>query len=304
MIISASRRTDVPAFYTPWLMERVRAQYCTVVNPFNNHQVIKVSLRPEEVDAFVFWTRNPSPLRPHLPELDRRGYCYYFLFTITGYGPPLEENNPPVREAVENFKRLAGQIGPDRVVWRYDPLIISAVTGSDFHRHNFARLAGELAGSCRRVIISFLEGYPKTRRELQKARIDADFTPPAGWLQETDFRRLLADLAGMAAAAGMDIQSCAGQVDLTPFGIPPGKCIDDGLLAALFGIEVSSTKDKSQRPACRCVISRDIGAYHTCLHGCRYCYATSSLEAARKNWLQHDPAWPSLLSRGHFRLQA
>lgn len=294
MIISASRRTDIPAFYAPWFMGRIREQYCTVLNPFNRQQVNRVSLRPEDVDGIVFWTRNPEPLLPYLAELDRRGYRYYFLVTLTGYGPPLELDNPPLDRAVKAITRLAGRIGSERVVWRYDPLILSRITDGDFHRRNFARLSSMLAGSCRRVIVSLLEGYPKTRRELKKLSIDVDMAFPEMAPETLSGRGLLADIAAMAGSYGLEIQSCASRVELTPLGIPPGKCIDDELIDRIFGLEVSHTKDRSQRPDCRCIPSRDIGAYNTCLHGCRYCYATHSLETARQNYRAHDPVSPSL----------
>jgi hypothetical protein len=294
MIISASRRTDIPAFYAEWMMNRVRAGFCTVPNPFNRHQVSRVSLRPEDVDAIVFWTRNPRPLASHFGELDDRGLRYYFQFTILGYPRELDPKSPPVATAVDTFKALSDRLGPCRVIWRYDPLIFTSLTTADFHGENYARLAEALRGSTRRSVISVVDMYRKAERRLRSL----DGTPAAVGapaLEET--APLLRELARLAAANGMEIVSCAEETDLSPFGIRPGKCVDDEVIHEAFGLDVTRKKDSTQRPACGCVISRDIGMYDSCLFGCQYCYATQSFERARVNFDQHNPTSPSLVGR-------
>ena len=144
MIISASRRTDIPAFYAPWFMNRMRAGYCTVPNPFNRSQVSRISLRPEDVDVIVFWTRNPRPLLPALDELDDRGYRYYFQYTLLDNPRTLDPKSPPVDAAIATFQTLAERIGPARVIWRYDPSVLSSATGADFHLERYARIAAAL----------------------------------------------------------------------------------------------------------------------------------------------------------------
>ena len=151
MIISASRRTDIPAFYAEWMVRRLREGYCTVPNPFNRNQVSRISLRPEDVDAIVFWTRNPRPLMPYLDELDSRGYRYYFQFTILGYPREIDPKSPPAATAVEAFCELAERLGPRRVIWRYDPIVFTGITPPAFHQENFQRLAESLRGHTRRV---------------------------------------------------------------------------------------------------------------------------------------------------------
>ena len=141
MIISASRRTDIPAFYAEWMVRRLKEGYCTVANPFNRNQVVRISLKPEDVDAIVFWSRNPRPLMPHLDELDSRGYRYYFQFTILGYPREIDAKSPPAATAVEAFCKLAERLGPKRVIWRYDPIVFSGLTSPAFHEENFRRLA-------------------------------------------------------------------------------------------------------------------------------------------------------------------
>jgi hypothetical protein len=294
MIISASRRTDIPAFYAEWMANRVRAGFCTLPNPFNRHQISRVSLRPEDVDVIVFWTRNPHPLMPHLRELDDRGLRYYFQFTILGYPRKLDPKSPPVATAVDAFKDLSGLLGPCRLIWRYDPLIFTSLTTAEFHRENYARLAEILRGHTRRSVVSVVDMYRKVERRLKAL----DRTPAAveTWAPQ-EMGGLLRELARLATANGMEIVSCAEEIDLSPFGIRPGKCVDDEMIEEAFGIQVNRKKDSTQRAACGCVVSRDIGMYDSCFFGCQYCYATQSFERARVNFNQHDPMSPSLVGK-------
>ena len=292
MIISASRRTDIPAFYAEWMVRRLREGYCTVANPFNRNQVTRISLKPEDVDAIVFWTRNPRPLMPYLDELDSRGYRYYFQFTILGYPREIDAKSPPAATAVETFRELAERLGPKRVIWRYDPIVFTGITPPAFHQENFQRLAESLRGHTRRVVVSIVDMYRKIEKRLKKL----EGTPAAICpCDAEDFGPLMRRLAELAGQNGMEIVSCAEEVDLRPFGILPGKCVDDRVIAEALGIEVPKTKDPTQRKACGCVVSRDIGMYESCLFGCEYCYATKSFDQARLNFDSHDPKSPSLL---------
>jgi hypothetical protein len=292
MIISASRRTDIPAFYAEWMIRRLREGYCTVANPFNRNQVVRISLKPEDVDAIVFWTRNPRPLMPHLDELDSRGYRYYFQFTILDYPREIDPKSPPAATAVETFRRLAERLGPKRVIWRYDPIVFSRLTPPAFHEENFRRLAESLKGHTRRVVVSIVDMYRKIEKRLKtlEGTQAAVRSCDAG-----DFGPLMRRLAELAEENGMEIVSCAEEVDLRPFGVLPGKCVDDRIISEAFGVTVPATKDPTQRKACGCVVSRDIGMYESCVFGCNYCYATKNFEQARLNFESHDPASPSLL---------
>ena len=290
VIISASRRTDIPAFYPKWMVQRLREGYCTVANPCNRKQVSVISLRPEDVDVIVFWTRNPRPLMPYLEELDSRGYRYYFQHTFLGYPREIDPKSPPVAAAVRTFCELSERLGPSRVIWRYDPIVFSALTPPALHRENFQRLAESLRGHVQRSVVSIVDSYRKTESRM-KALEGAAPQP----CDARDLQDLMRDLAEIARTNGMEIVSCAEEIDLRAFGIRPGKCIDDELIAAAFGLDVSRKKDPAQREACGCVVSRDIGMYESCLYGCRYCYATTSFEQARVNFNQHDPNSPSLL---------
>lgn len=288
MIISASRRTDIPAFYGEWFMNRIRAGFCLVANPFNARQVSRVSLEPADVDVIVFWTRNPRPLFPHLPELDRRGYRYLFLYTLLDYPRAIDPAVPPVDTSVATFRELSHRIGPDRIVWRYDPIMLTNVTDGSFHRARFEKIAGALSRCTKRSVVSIMERYRKVERRLRDLQSQG-----IGILQSSDeeWGALLSDLAETARRNGMSISACAQERDLTPFGIERGPCIDARQLSELFGgLQLDSKKDPSQRPFCGCAISKDIGAYDTCVFGCAYCYATSSLEKARANRNRHDPS--------------
>lgn len=293
MLISASRRTDIPAFYSEWLMNRLRDGYCMVPNPFRPAQVSRVSLRVEDVDAIVFWTRNARPLLPHLDEMDDAGYRYYFLYTLVGLPREMDPGSPPASVAVDTVRRLADRLGPERVVWRYDPIVVSQATGVDYHLEQFERLATQLQGATGRAVISFVDRYRKTEPRLRElaGTVHEVMDPP-----ERDVERLARGLASLAPAHGMAITSCAEELDLRPHGIPPGPCIDLSLLQHAFGLELSYKKDPGQRKVCGCARSRDIGTYDTCLHGCRYCYATSSFERARGRHDGHDPTAHSLMS--------
>lgn len=304
MIISASRRTDLPALYTSWLMNRIRAGYCTVPNPFNRRQITYVSLKPEDVDALVFWTRNPKPLLPYLPELDQRGYRYYFQYTLMKNPAELDPKALPLPSALATFQELAACMTPEKVIWRYDPIVFSPKTDAYFHQDTYQQIAEALQGSTHRSVISIVDIYRKTQKRLGKLaeqglEILSDDQQTAPW-----FEGLMRAFVSIAHENGMEIVSCAEDRDLRPYGIRPGKCIDDEYINTVFDREVTHKKDTSQRQECGCVVSRDIGMYDTCVYGCQYCYATSSFERAQKNREQHDPASPSLIGWYEVKTQA
>ena len=272
MIISASRRTDIPAFYAEWFINRIRAGYCTVPNPFNRKQIAHVSLDPEDVEAIVFWTRYPRPLMAHLAELDRRGYHYYLQYTLMDYPRAIDARTPPLSTSLNIFRSLADRIGPQRMIWRYDPIVFSKLTGARFHQETYERIARLLRGYTHRSVISIVDVYRKASRRLREMnKKGIDLVVYDGAPSER-FTWLMRDLARIAQENDMEITSCAEEIDLQPYGIRPGKCVDDEFIARVFDIEVTHNKDPRQREACGCVVSKDIGIYDTCLFGCRYCY--------------------------------
>ena len=294
MIISASRRTDIPAFFSQWFMNRIREGFCMVPNPFNAKQVSLVPLSPEQVDAIVFWTKNAGPMLGHIGVLENMGYRFYFQFTLNDYPRPLEPNVPPLEDRLGAFERLSEAIGPRRVVWRYDPIIISNVTDYDYHRSAFTRLCERLASHTRRVVVSIVDMYKKTERNL-KAVVSQGFEFPQDPVAEREMDDLLADLATTAKRFSLEILTCAEKRDYTALGIPPGKCIDGDLIENLWGMHGSLKKDSGQRKECGCVVSKDIGMTDSCPHGCPYCYATRSCELACSRYEKHDPNSTALL---------
>ncbi|MBP1739598.1 MAG: hypothetical protein H6Q48_1891 [Deltaproteobacteria bacterium] len=294
MIISASRRTDVPAFYSEWFMKRIEAGHCEVPNPFNPTQVSRVSLQPEDVEVVVFWTRNAAPLLPRLKELEHRGCRTLFLYTVMNNPRALDPRCPSLEDALVTFKALSACIGPERVIWRYDPVVFSNATNAEFHMKAYETLAKQLQGYTSRSIMSVVDIYRKVRQRMTAlSNSGIEWTECEG----EAFVRLLRFMASVARESGMALSSCAQERDLTAHGISPGKCIDDSLMRKSFGSEASRKKDPSQRKACGCVVSKDIGMYDTCLYGCIYCYATTSFARAKENYRRHDPEAPSLIPR-------
>ncbi|MBR2124644.1 MAG: DUF1848 domain-containing protein [Acetobacter sp.] len=292
MIVSASRRTDIPAFYAEWFMNRVREQFLLIQNPRNTHQIKRVSLIPHDVEAIVFWTKNPKNLIPYLPQLDALGYAFYFQYTVTGYPRCLERSVPRPQMAIEIFHQLSDLIGAERVIWRYDPILLSNKVNFAEHKRLFEKIARFLEGKTHRVMMSFADFYAKTERNLKTVDGLAyqDIT-----LNTAEQEELLSFMVAVAHRHGMVIQTCSEKQDFSHLGIPHGKCIDDNLLTSVFGLTTRARKDKNQRDQCGCVKSVDIGVYNTCLHGCAYCYATQNPQQAARHKEQHDPNSPFLL---------
>lgn len=286
MIISASRRTDIPAFYADWLLNRLQQGYVLVRNPFNPNQVSQVPLAVQAVDCIVFWTKNPAPLLPRLEEIDRLGYRYYFQFTLTACDHSLEQNLPAKAAVSATFRELAQRIGSERVLWRYDPIIFTPVLTPARHLQWFEYLAAQLQGSTHRCTISFLSLYEKCKRNLK----GIELLP----LEATKKRQFVAQLAAIAERYDIGLRACCDPFLQEQCGIEAAKCIDDRVVAAILGQPVSVKKDAGQRQGCGCAASIDIGAYNTCPHGCRYCYANISEQVVARNRVAHDPESPLL----------
>jgi Domain of unknown function (DUF1848) len=277
VIVSASYRTDIAAFYAPWFLRRLAAGHCRVVNPYGGG-THTVPLTRAAVDGFVLWTRN---LRPLLPDLDRVAAVAPFVvqFTLTGYPRRLEHSVVAAEEAVAQLQAIRRHWGPRAAVWRYDPIVFA--DGID-HRQRFAALARALAGTVDEVVLSVVHPYRKTRRNLDRAGLD--------WHDPDDAekRELLAALAAIAAGHGLRASLCSQPQLLTP-GLGEARCIDAGRLADVAQRPLAAP-EKGNRPGCRCALSRDIGAYDTCPHGCVYCYAVADRDRALARFRAHDPA--------------
>jgi hypothetical protein len=281
LIVSASRRTDIPAWYGDWFMNRIRAGVVLVRNPMNPRQVRRVSLRPEHVDGIVFWTKNPSPFLRHLNELDALDVPYYFQVTLTPYGPLLEPGLPPKEELVQAFLRLSSRLGSERVLWRYDPIVLCDGVDEAYHRAEFGRLASLLCSATTRCTISFMHPYRSVRTRLKHIGV----REPDRRLKKT----LAEDLAATASSLGIRVVSCADRELESCSRVHAGKCVDDTLLTRIGGNTVRAVEDPYQREACRCVRSVDIGEYDTCPHACLYCYGWRSVALVRKKLALHNP---------------
>jgi hypothetical protein len=293
ILLSASRATDIPAFYADWFMNRCRAGFFSWANPFNPAQVQKVSTA--QVRVIVFWSKHPAGILPHLDELDRRGFHYYFQFTLNDYGTEgFEPCLPKLEERIDLFRRLADRIGPERVVWRMDPLLLAGRLGVPALLDKAERLAAKLAGHTRKLVFSFadIEGYPAVKRNLARAGIAA---------REFVRGEMVACAHGLAEinrTHGLELATCAEAVDLSAFGIAHNRCVDGGLMARLWPEDAAlmgflgsrgAGKDKGQRKACGCIASKDIGRYRTCPHGCAYCYANPAPAEVAGNFRAHRP---------------
>lgn len=273
-IVSVSRRTDIPAFYGSWFMEQVRQGEAVVLHPYR-HLKQTVSLRPDDVAAFVFWSKNYIPFFKHLDELDARNYKYVFFFTITGLPRILEPKVPDIAMAVATFKALSKRYSPKHVLWRYDPIVLSSRTSPEYHVKNFRALCQELEGYTDRCYLSFANLYPKVKKNFRKLA-------NSGWefldLPEREKIHLAEHIADIATAYGIDVYSCCNNF-LVGNKIKKARCIDADLLARLFGLDIANYKIRPTRSQCGCFESIDIGTYNTCQHSCIYCYASHRTHA-------------------------
>ena len=298
VIVSASRSTDIPAFYADWFMERLKAGYVKWFNPFNG-QPLYVGFR--KMRCVVFWSKNPKPMLERLDEVESLGFRqYYFQFTLNDYvAEGLEPNVPPVAERIDTFKRLADRIGKERVIWRFDPLMLTEKISIDALLERVGNIGQQLKGYTEKLVFSFIDiaAYRKVQKNLAGLGV-REFSPD----DQIQFAQGLAELN---QDLRLELATCGELADLSAYGVKHNKCVDDELMVRLFhddaklmdfiGAEYDmidgwtikkSKKDKGQRKACGCIVSKDIGMYNTCPHLCKYCYANFSDELVLKNYRQ------------------
>lgn len=287
-IISASYRTDIPAFHAEWFLRRLAAGRVRVANPYGGAP-FEVPLGPGEMAGFVLWTRNLRPLMADLPTVAARA-PFTVQFTLTGYPRALETALIEATAAVAQIQAVRRDWGPRAAVWRYDPILVSTLTPLDWHRRNFAGLAAALAGSVDEVVVSFLDLYRKTARNLAAAAKRRSFT----WRDPDpeEKRVLLAELADIAERHRMRLTLCT-EPALLGNGAEPARCIDAQRLSDVAQHPILAP-EQGNRPGCLCARSRDIGAYDTCAHGCVYCYAVESRARAVKRIKARDVEADSL----------
>ncbi|HAA92184.1 MAG TPA: DNA repair photolyase [Rhodospirillaceae bacterium] len=288
MILSASYKTDIPAFYSEWFRSRLRMGLCESKNPFNG-KISQISLDAEEIDAIVFWTRNIHPLLDYLDEI-RAQAPFSVQFTITNYPRALETSTIACENAVSDLRKLANLYGPKAVVWRYDPILFSTLTPAEWHQKNFAKLARDMAGAVDEVVVSFAHIYRKTKRNLDQAAEFHEFH----WIDPDGIEKeaLLENLRDIADLNGIRLTICAQKEYLVP-GVDLARCIDAERLSEIAGAPIVAPK-QGNRPDCLCHKARDIGAYDSCPHGCRYCYAVNNHTAAKANYRDHQPEFAML----------
>jgi hypothetical protein len=283
MIISASYRSDIPAFHGDRFLAALAAGEVAVANPYNRRPSV-IDLRPERVGGYVFWTRNARPFARSLAAVAAQGKPFVVQYTIIGYPRAIDANVIDPALAIANARAIAEAHGKRVVVWRYDPILLTPGTGTAWHRANFARLADALAGATDEVVVSFAQLYAKSARNLAKAGVT--------WRQPAldEQAALIAALRAIAQRRGIALTLCT-QPDLAgESGAPGARCIDAARLADIAGRPVAAAM-KGNRPGCLCAESRDIGAYDSCVHGCRYCYAVGDHEAVQRRMrLERRPA--------------
>jgi hypothetical protein len=291
VLISASYRTDIPAFYGEWFVNRLRAGFCRVLNPYGGPPS-RVSLRPEDVDGFVFWTKNIGPFLPCLEEVRDRGFPFVVQYTINGYPRALEHAVIDPHKSVDLARRLCNEYGPRVLVWRYDTVVFSSATPPEFHLRNFERLAERLTGVTDEVVVSFAQIYRKTRTNMNAAAELHGFT----WEDPADAEKmsLARELAACARSHAMQLTVCSQARFLGP-GMEPARCIDATRIGDVAGRPIRA-RLKGNRPECDCHESRDIGEYDTCPHGCVYCYAVRTRALARRRHRDHHPTGEFLCS--------
>ena len=287
MILNTGQRTDIPAFYAEWFANRLRAGFVCVRNPYDPRQVSRYCLDPSVVDVIGFCTKNPAPMFPYRDLL--RNYGQYWFVTITPYGRDIEPNVPDKHRLLEDIKRLSDTVGINSVGWRYDPIFLSERYTMDYHRRAFAQMASALDGYTKTVVISFIDLYPKVRKNFPEAQ------------EVTGEQRLTLgrEIIEIASSHGMTVKPCAEGDELAAYGADCGGCMRLGDYEKAIGKRLNAPKRKGARAACACWLACDIGAYNTCRHLCKYCYANAEPAKVMAQSRLHDPRSPFLI--GNYR---
>jgi hypothetical protein len=286
MIINTGQRTDIPAFYAPWFANRLREGFVCVRNPYYPQQVSRYRLDPSVIDCIGFCTKNPAPMFPYMDLL--KDYGQYWFVTITPYGRDVEPNVKDKHELLEDFKKLSETVGVNSIGWRYDPIFITDKYSMEYHLRAFEKIAAALDGYTKTAVISFIDLYSKVKRNFPEAR------------EVTREQRLALgkEMIKIAAAHGLTLKPCAEGDDLAPFGADCGGCMRIGDYEKAIGKKLNAPKKKGARAECACYLSCDIGAYNTCKHLCKYCYANAEPSVVLAQSRRHDPTSPFLI--GHY----
>lgn len=288
MIINTGGRTDTVQYYTKWLLKRFEEGYVCSRNPMFPNFVTRYALTPQTVDCVVFCSKNYQPILPDITKITSK-FNTYFHYTITAYGKDVEPGVPSIETSMETLKRLSGIVGKQRVAWRYDPILLTDAYTVDTHMRTFGMMAEELAPYVDRCIFSFVEMYKKVETNM----------PELILLTEESKNVIAQGIGAIAQKNGLYLQTCGTNGDYARYGIHPSGCMTLDILGKANGVSFRNLKHKGMREGCHCIESHDIGAYDTCLNGCKYCYANKNPRKAFENYRLHDPNSPLLL--GHLQ---
>lgn len=288
MILSVSRRTDIPAFHSEWFYNRINEGEVYVRNPMNVHSVSKIKLSSDIIECIVFWTKNPSQeFIDNVRMLDEKGYKYYFQFTITSYDNSIEKNVPEKKMIMQKFRSLSGKIGKEKIIWRYDPIFINDTYSIDYHCKYFEYIASKLSGYTNKCVISFIDKYAKIKKRLEAENITE--------LSFEQMKIIGKSFSEIGKKHNIEIETCCEKIDLLSYGIRKGHCIDGELIKHLTNKPYIFKKDACQRKDCGCIASVDIGSYNSCSHNCLYCYANWE-DDVKENEMSYDFKSPILCS--------
>jgi len=284
MILSVSRRTDIPCCYAEWFMNRIKEGYLYIRNPLYPEKVSKINLSPDVIDCIVFWTKDSSDFNTYLDELSN--YNYYFQYTINGYETDVEPEKTLKNDPVKTFQELSKKIGKKRVIWRYDPILLNEKYTIDRHIKIFDELAKQLSAYTEKVVISFIDMYGSVIANTSNLNLKP--------ITMVEMEEIAKSFSEIGKKYHMQIETCAETADFSKYGIQHGHCIDKDFIENLIGYKLTGGKDKSQRKECGCMESIDIGKYDTCMRGCRYCYASNTKTKLVQNITKYDVNSPIL----------
>ncbi len=285
MIINTGMRTDIPAFYSEWFINRIKAGYVLVRNPYRPERITRFELDPEVVDCIAFCTKNPAPMLPRMDAI--KDFGQYWFVTITPYGREIEPNVPDKEKVMEDFIRLSQIAGVDSVGWRYDPIFIYGRYTLEYHISAFEQMAKKLSGYTKVCVISFIDLYEKVKRNFPQVRSVSPY-------QRAEIGKAFAEIG---RRYGITVKACAEGEDLAKYGVDCSGCMTKETFEKAIGYRLHIPKKKSPRAECSCVLGTDIGAYDTCGHLCRYCYANSDRRNVMRNLSAHDPLSPLLVGQ-------
>lgn len=284
MILSVSKRTDIPRFYSKWFFNRVKEGYVLIRNPFNYNQISKIPINTDIVDCIVFWTKDPKPMIDKLDLI--KDYNYYFQFTITPYDKSIECNLRDKKDLIDTFIKLSNKIGKEKMIWRYDPILISNKYTLDYHKKLFNRMCELLSPYANKCVISFLDVYQKNNKNVSALNIRS--------VTHDEMREFAREFSNIAKKYNLKIETCAEEIDLSEYGIEHGSCIDKKMVEQVTNCTLKKLNKAKERPNCGCYQSIDIGQYDTCRNNCIYCYATRNYNLATSRFKSHNPNSPIL----------